>query len=126
MLLRVCADIKQTSIRMFNAQGTTVFFQLPIPMRCQVFQRSVHNQPKDDSESEQGIHVGDALLEALAAPGLRVAQGRAVAPKRRRKPADGEDAREEPHARGGKRKQGVLVDVPDVSKEGRCVCTFYF
>ncbi len=88
-----------------------------------MFERSEHNQPKDKSRSEQGIIVGDALLEALAAPGLRVAQGWAAAPKRRQEPADGEDIRENARGRGGKRKQGVLMEVPDVSKEGRCACT---
>lgn len=88
-----------------------------------MFERSEHNQPKDKSRSEQGIIVGDALLEALAAPGLRVAQGWAAAPKRWQEPADGEDIRENARGRGGKRKQGVLMEVPDVSKEGRCACT---
>ena len=69
-----------------------------------------------------GIAVGNALLDALASPGLRVAaKQRAAVPGRDRATAADATAGEEARRRGGKRKQGVHVDLPDVSKEGRHV-----
>lgn len=71
-------------------------------------------------QQQRGTCIGEALLEALAAPGLRTAkQPPARGSGRERGPA-ADAAREEEQGRGGKRRQGIIVDIPDVSKGGRC------
>lgn len=83
-----------------------------------MFKGSTLNNPKDEGRLQQGIRIGDALLDALAAPGLRVAKQRAPAARRHQSAAEAA-AGEEGRGRGGPRKQGIPVDIPDVSKEGR-------